>query len=86
MTAPQVNAFLRRVGADSALRQRLRSSDPVAAAELARGLGFDVTVGDLVRHKARSTTWQLSDAELEVVIAWEPNGQPYWWQFCWAED
>ncbi len=86
MTAPQVNAFLRRVGPDAVLGQRLRSSDPVAAAELARGLGFDVTVGDLVRYKARSTTWQLSDSELEVVVAWEPNGQPYWWQFRWTED
>jgi predicted ribosomally synthesized peptide with nif11-like leader len=86
MTASQVNAFLRRISAESSSRQRLRSSDPVAAAEFARELGFDVTVGDLVRYKARSTTWQLSDTELEVVVAWEPNGQPYWWQFAWPED
>lgn len=86
MTAAQVNAFLRRVGTDTALRQRLGSSDPTAAAELARQLGFEVTVGDLVRYKARSTTWQLSDEELEVVVAWEPKGQPYWWQLTWPED
>lgn len=86
MTAAQVNAFLRQVRAQSPLRQRLRSSDPVAVTELARELGFDVTVGDLVRYKARSTTWQLSDSELEVVVAWEPTGQPYWWQFSWPDD
>ena len=86
MTAEQANAFLHRVCADTALRQELGSSDPVVAAGLARQLGFDVTVGDLVRYKARSTTWQLSDAELEVVVAWEPKGQPYWWQLTWPED
>lgn len=86
VTAAQVNAFLRHARADTHVRQRLSTSDPAAAAELAGELGFDVTVGDLVRYQARSTSWQLSDAELEVVVSWRPPGQAYWWQLVWAED
>lgn len=81
MSNEQLNAFLARAAADPLLRKRLRSSDAAGAARLAARDGFDVTVGDLIRHKARATTWQLTDAELAVVEQWQPNRQPYWWQF-----
>ena len=83
MSADQLNAFLLKVSGDSALQQRLRVSDAAAAAELAAEAGFNVTVGDLIRYKARATTWQLSDAELAVVAQWQPHDQPYWWQYIW---
>ncbi len=83
MSADQLNAFLLKVSGDRALQQRLRVSDAATAAELAAEAGFDVTVGDLIRYKARATTWQLSDAELAVVAQWQPHDQPYWWQYIW---
>ena len=48
------------------------------------GAGFDVTVADLTRYKARATTWQLSDRELAVVAGWQPKHQTYWWQCIWG--
>lgn len=83
MTAPQLNAFLRLVASDPPLQQQLRACDAGDAARLAREHGFDVCVGDLTRYKARATSWQLSDAELEVVAEWQPPHQPYWWQLIW---
>ena len=83
MSAEQLNAFLRTAAADVSLQKQLRSSDAVAAAALAAQAGFDVTVGDLTRYKARATTWQLSDDELAVVAAWQPKHQAYWWQHIW---
>ena len=78
-----MNAFLDRVREDDALREELRVSDAAGAAALAARAGFDVTVGDLVRHQARSTTWQLSDDELAVVAAWQPKHRAHWWQCIW---
>lgn len=60
--------------------------DVRSASSLAVTTGFDVTVGDLLRYKARATTWQLSDEELEVVASWQPQDQPYWWQHIWRDD
>ena len=78
-----MNAFLERVREDDALREELRSCDAAGAAALAARTGFDVTVGDLVRYQARATSWQLSDAELEVVDEWQPKGRAHWWQCIW---
>ena len=83
MSAEQLNAFLRTVAADVSLQEQLRSSDAIAAAAVAVRAGFDVTVADLTLYKARATTWQLSDDELAVVAAWQPNHQTYWWQCIW---
>ncbi|MEI6452881.1 MAG: Nif11-like leader peptide family RiPP precursor [Actinomycetes bacterium] len=83
MSAEQLNAFLRTVAASVSLQEQLRSSDAIAAAAIAAQAGFDVTVGDLTRYKARATTWQLSDDELAVVAAWQPQRQTYWWQCIW---
>ncbi|MFM8896383.1 MAG: Nif11-like leader peptide family natural product precursor, partial [Actinomycetales bacterium] len=47
-----MNDFLRRVATQESLRRQLRTSDPLQAAQLAQHLGFDVTVGDLVRYQA----------------------------------
>jgi len=81
-----MNAFLLEVRGDPALQERLRASDAAQASALAATLGFEVTVGDLTRYKARATTWQLTDAELEVVARWQPHNQPYWWQHVWRWD
>ncbi len=81
MSKEQLNVFLAQAVSDPVLRKGLSSSDAAAAARLAGRAGFDVTVGDLVRYKARATTWQLTDAELAVVEEWQPRRQPYWWQF-----
>lgn len=83
MTASQLNDFLRRVAGDPAMQQRLRRCDARAAAQLAGSLGFEVTVGDLIRYKSRATTWQLTDAELAVVAEWQAADQPFWWQHIW---
>jgi predicted ribosomally synthesized peptide with nif11-like leader len=83
MSCEQMNAFLKKVAGDASLQARLKGSDAKAAASMAVRAGFDVTVGDLIRHKARATTWQLSDDELAVVAAWQPARQPYWWQWIW---
>ena len=83
MSAHELNAFLLQVGDDPLLQGRLRDSDAAAASALARATGFDVTVGDLTRYKARATTWALTDQELEVVAQWQPADQPYWWQHMW---
>ncbi len=84
MSAEQLNAFLGAASSDPALQDRLRHADPPAAASLAAACGFDVTVGDLVRYKARATTWELSDEELAVVVEWQQADQPYWWQLIWG--
>jgi predicted ribosomally synthesized peptide with nif11-like leader len=83
MSAAQLNAFLRTAAADVLLQDQLRHSDAIGAAAIAAEAGFDVTVGDLTRYKARATTWQLSDDELAVVAAWQPDHQAYWWQCIW---
>lgn len=83
MSAAQLNAFLALVRGDRELQLRLREADAAAAAALAGDAGFEVTVGDLTRYKARATTWQLSDDELAVVAEWQPRDQPYWWQHIW---
>ena len=81
MSKEQLNAFLARAVSDPLLRKELRSSGAAGAARLAVREGFDVTVGDLIRYKARATTWRLTDEELAVVEEWQPRQQPYWWQF-----
>jgi predicted ribosomally synthesized peptide with nif11-like leader len=81
MSKEELNAFLARAATDPVLRKSLRSSDAASAAALARSEGFEVTVGDLIRYKARATSWQLTDAELARVEEWQPRRQPYWWQF-----
>ncbi len=86
MTADQLNAFLRRVDGEPELQRKLRRCDAASAAALAEAAGYDVVVGDLTRYKARATSWQLSDQELEVVAAWQPMEQPYWWQHIWPGD
>lgn len=83
MSREQMNAFFKKVAGDASLQVRLKSCDAAAAAAMAAQAGFDVTVGDLIRYKARATSWQLSDDELAVVAAWQPEGQPYWWQWIW---
>lgn len=83
MSYEQMSAFLRKVATDASLQAQLRNSNAAAAAAMAVQAGFDVTVGDLIRYKARATTFQLSDDELAVVEAWQPAGQPYWWQWIW---
>ena len=84
MSSEQLNAFLKLASTDTRLQARLRTASAPEAAALAAGAGFDVTVGDLTRYKARATTWQLSDDELAVVADWQPAGQPYWWQHIWG--
>jgi len=84
MSAAQMNAFLRRVRCDPSLQVQLRDGDAEDAAALAAREGFDVTVGDLTRYKARATTWQLRDDELAAVSQWQSPGQPYWWQHIWV--
>jgi predicted ribosomally synthesized peptide with nif11-like leader len=86
VSAEQLNGFLRCVGADAELQQRIREADAAAAAVLAQDAGFDVTVGDLTRYKSRATTWRLSDRELAVVAVWQGADQPYWWQHVWAPE
>jgi len=76
----QLNAFLARAAGDERIRERLRHADAREAAVVAANAGFEVTVGDLTRYKARATTWELSDDELAVVTQWQPREQPYWWQ------
>ena len=66
---------------DSRFRAILRRENGGQMATMQEG--FDVTTGDLVRYKARATTWRLSDDELAVVAAWQPAHQPYWWQWIW---
>jgi predicted ribosomally synthesized peptide with nif11-like leader len=83
MSAAQMNAFLRQVRGDPSLQRQLRDGDAKDAAALAAREGFDVTIGDLTRYKARATTWQLRDDELAVVSQWQSPGQPYWWQHIW---
>lgn len=83
MSAEALNAFLRQVGGDVNLQATLRTSDAQSASDLAGRLGYDVTVGDLIRYKSRSTTWELTDAELAVVADWQPREQPFWWQHIW---
>lgn len=83
MSAEQMNAFLRHVGNDAQLQSELRGCDARAASNLAARLGYDVTVGDLIRYKSRSTTWELTDAELAVVAKWQPREQSFWWQYIW---
>jgi predicted ribosomally synthesized peptide with nif11-like leader len=85
MSAEQMNGFLRLVARDKTLQRQLRTSDAAGAAELAVASGFRVTVADLTRYKARSTSWKLSDRELEVVAAWQVADQPFWWQYIWPE-
>ena len=85
MSAQQWNAFLRQVAGDPALQRSLSQSGAVAAAALAVDAGFDVAVADLIRYQARSTTWELSDAELAVVAAWQAPDQPFWWQHIWPD-
>ena len=84
MSYEQLNAFLAHVKGDRTLQDRLRKADAHGAAALAAGAGFEVTVGDLTRSKARATTWQLSDVELAVVAEWQQRDQPYWWQHIWG--
>jgi predicted ribosomally synthesized peptide with nif11-like leader len=81
MSNEQLNAFLARAVSEPLLRKRLCSADATGAVRLAVREGFDVTVGDLIRYKARATTWRLTDEELAVVEEWQPRQQPYWWQF-----
>lgn len=81
-----MNAFLRMAMDDPAIRRQLRTSDAGAAAALAQGCGFDVTVGDLIRYQARATTWQLSDAELAVVAQWQSAAQPFWWRYLGPDE
>jgi len=83
MSSEQLNGFLKRVASDASLQRQLKRADAIAAAALAVRAGFDVSVGDLIRYKARATSWQLSDEELAVVAEWQPRGQPYWWQHIW---
>ena len=84
MSAEQMNAFLRHVASDTALQAQLRHCDANEAAELAAASGFEVTVGDLTRYKARATSWQLRDDELETVARWQAGDQPFWWQYIWT--
>lgn len=86
MSATGMNDFLRQAVADASLRGHLRQCDAIEAAELARSRGFDVTVGDLTRYKARATTWQLTDPELAVVAEWQSRAQSYWWQYLPGSD
>lgn len=83
MTAAALNAFLRRAGRDAELRAALRHSQPEEVAALAADLGFEVSVGDLVRYKSRATSWQLRDDELAEVVRWQSRDQQYWWQRIW---
>lgn len=83
MSAGGLNAFLRHVAGDVALQDQLRVSTVAQAAALATSAGFDVTVGDLMRYKARATSWKLRDDELAVVAVWQPSDQPFWWQHIW---
>ncbi len=83
MSSEQLNGFLRLVASDRSLQLQLKRSDAIAAAALAARAGFDVSVGDLIRYKARATTWQLTDDELAVVAEWQPREQPHWWQHIW---
>lgn len=83
MSDAELNAFLGLVGGDPLLQTNLRESDAAGASALARGAGFNVTVGDLIRYKSRSTSWRLSDEELAEVHRWQPKDQPYWWQHIW---
>jgi predicted ribosomally synthesized peptide with nif11-like leader len=80
MSYDQLNAFLTCAAGDTHIRDGLRHADAQEAARLAASAGFDVTVGDLTRYKARATTWELSDEELAVVAEWQARDQPYWWQ------
>jgi len=81
MSPAAMNRFLREAVADAQLRAELRHCDALAAAALAVSRGHDVTVADLIRYKARATTWQLTDPELEVVATWQSREQSYWWQY-----
>ena len=83
MSAEQLNGCLRRVGEDPVLQGQLMASDALAAAGLAPCEGFDVVVADFARHKARSTSWRLSDEEFDVVARWQALAQAYWWQHIW---
>ena len=84
MSATALNDFLRHVTGDPGLQARLRHCCASEAAALATSAGFAVTVGDLIRYKARATSWQLRDDELEVVALWQPSDQPFWWQHIWG--
>ncbi len=84
MSYEQLNLFLKLVSTDKELQTMLREAGPAEAVTLAARGGFDITVGDLTRYKARATTWQLSDDELAVVAEWQPDDQPYWWQHIWG--
>ncbi len=83
MSLQQLNAFLAKVSSDVALQNLLSQRDAFGAVALAAELGFELTVGDLIRCKSRATSWQLSDEELAVVAQWQPQDQPYWWQLIW---
>lgn len=85
MSATELNAFLRKVAADQGLQRRLRTCGARAACDLATAAGFEVTVGDLIRYKARATSWSLRDDELEVVARWQDPGQSFWWQHIWPD-
>jgi predicted ribosomally synthesized peptide with nif11-like leader len=83
MSRERLDAFLARVAGDPSLQESLREADAREAAALAVEEGFDVTVGDLTRYKARATTWKLSDRELAEVAEWQAHDQPFWWQHIW---
>lgn len=85
VSATELNAFLRMVTTEPDLQARLRTSDARSACDLATAAGFEVTVGDLIRYKARATSWSLRDDELEVVAQWQDPNQPFWWQHIWPD-
>ena len=83
MSPQQLNRFLRWVRQEPSRQQVLRVEDPQAIAAMAQQAGFEVSVGDLIRHQGRATSWQLRDDELEEVARWQAKGQPYWWRLIW---
>ena len=76
MAKEKAMEFLKLLDTDDTLREQLREKSPVEAAELARGLSFDVTeeelneaVTELKADRASQNTPELlPDAELDRVV------------------
>lgn len=78
-----MNRFLAHVADHPDLQLLLSNSDPQETITLAKQSGYDICLGDLIRYKSRSTPWALTNEELDIVYAWNPDHGSYWWQSIW---
>ncbi len=67
MSQEQLDALLAKLKDDASLQERLQAATSATeAAEIVEQAGFEVTIEELLAHRA-SSAGELSDAELEGV-------------------